>query len=387
MNVSHPAPRGGGAAGRRTAARPRPRWTVLSALLLLAGAAAAQGGPPGRSPAPPVRVAQVVEADLAPTLPVPGSVVSRDDTRMAAETAGRLVELAEVGTRVSAGEVVARIDDALLRAQRAQIIAEKRRAESRLAFLTRETERLARLAETNAAAERELDDVRSQREVAREDIAVIDARLAQNRVDLDRSVMRAPFDGQVTQRFLNPGERVAVGDQVVRIIGRERIEVIAQATVGAARFLYVGGTVRIADGTGRRGTGEVRAIVPFGDSSRHMYEVRIDVPADDWLVAQAVTLELPVAVPERVLAVPRDALVLRRESTYVMRLDDDDTAERVDVTPGLSAGALIAVDGDLSAGDRVVVRGAERLAPGTTVEVLPEPASAPAVAPEVAADG
>ncbi|MEO0420903.1 MAG: efflux RND transporter periplasmic adaptor subunit [Pseudomonadota bacterium] len=361
---------------------------ALSSLLLLAAPTLlAQGGPPGGFPAPPVRVERAQITSLAPTIPVPGSVLSRDDTRLAAEAAGRLVALAEVGDRVAAGDIIAQVDDALLRQERAQIDAERARAASQLAFLEREVSRLTKLAATNVAAERELDDTRSQRDVAARDRDVIDARLAQNQINLDRASLRAPFNGMITQRFVNPGERVAIGDQVLRVVGNERIEIISQTTVTAARYLYVGGNVTVADETGRQGVGLVRTIVPFGDSTRHMYEMRIDVPAEDWLIAQAVVLQVPVSVPEEVLAVPRDALVLRQEDTYVMRINGDDEAERVDVATGLSAGALIAVTGDLQPGDRVVVRGAERLMPGTKVRVLAAPEPLGPAAAEVSEDG
>ncbi|MEO0975237.1 MAG: efflux RND transporter periplasmic adaptor subunit, partial [Pseudomonadota bacterium] len=336
---------------------------LICGIAVVCSAATAMAQPPGGFAAPPVRVAPATITPLAPTIPVPGSVISRDDTRLTAEAAGRLVALAEVGDSVDTGDPVARIDDILLRGERDQILAERARAESQLAFLERESDRLTRLANTNAAAERERDDIVSQRDVASHDLDVIDARLAQNQINLDRTVLRAPFKGTVTQRFVNPEERVAIGDQVARVVGSERIEIVSQATVTAARYLYTGGTVAVSDETGHQGEGVVRTIVPFGDSSRHMYELRIDVPAQDWLVAQAVTLQVPVAVAEEVLAVPRDSLVLRRDETYVMRINDDDQAERVDVATGLSNGALIAVTGELQAGDRVVIRGAERLRP------------------------
>ncbi|MEM9384513.1 MAG: efflux RND transporter periplasmic adaptor subunit [Pseudomonadota bacterium] len=368
-----------------------PRRTAsgtLSLLLVMAAPSSlAQGQPPEGFPPPPVRVERAQITSLAPTIPVPGSVISRDDTRLAAEAAGRLVSLAEVGDRVSAGDVIAQVDDALLRQERAQINAERARAESQLAFLEREVDRLTTLAATNVAAERELDDTRSQRDVSARDRDVIDARLAQNQINLDRAALRAPFGGTITQRFVNPGERVAVGDQVLRVVGNERIEIVSQTTVTAARYLYVGGNVKVADETGRRGDGLVRTIVPFGDSTRHMYEMRIDVPAEDWLIAQAVVLQVPVSVPQEVLAVPRDALVLRQEDTYVMRVNADDTAERVDVGTGLSDGALIAVTGDLQPGDRVVVRGAERLMPGTKVRVLAAPEPLGPAAVEVSEEG
>jgi RND family efflux transporter MFP subunit len=352
-------------------------WTIILALVASPGAEA-QGGPPGGMPPPPVRVAVAREMDLAPTIPIPGSVISRDDTRLAAEVAGRLVELAEIGTLVAAGDVVARVDDSLLRQRNVELAAEVGRVQARIGFLQREARRLDTLAAQDNAAERELDDTRSQLAIAQGELDVANARLAQNVVELERSNLRAPFDGQVTQRFVNPGERVTGGDLVVRVVGRDRIEVVARATIRAARYLYAGGRVTVRDITGHEGTGTVRTVVPFGDSSQHMYELRIDVDPEEWLVAQAVELAVPVATAERLLVVPRDSLVLRRNDTYVMRVNGDDQAERVNVTPGLSEGGLIAVTGGLKAGDRVVIRGAERLRPGQTVRVLADDRDSPA---------
>ncbi len=68
--------------------------------------------------------------------------------------------------------------------------------------------------------------------------------------------------------------------------------------------------------------------------------------------------------------VPRDALIRRREGTDVFRVNGDDTAERISVTTGDSRGDLVAVEGDLAEGDRVVVRGAESLRDGATVVVV-----------------
>jgi RND family efflux transporter MFP subunit len=197
-------------------------------------------------------------------------------------------------------------------------------------------------------------------------------------VELERSVLRAPFDGLVTQRFVNPGERVSAGDLIVRVVGQTRLEVVARATIENVRFMYPGAPVGISDVTGREGTGRVRTIVPLGDSSQPMYELRIDVAADDWIVAQAVELSVPVAAPAELLTVPRDALVLRRDGTYVMRIDDEARAERIEVKTGLSDGALIAVSGELEPGDLVVVRGAERLQPGQQVRVLEDESASPA---------
>ena len=81
----------------------------------------------------------------------------------------------------------------------------------------------------------------------------------------------------------------------------------------------------------------------------------------------AVSVEWPAL--RKALTVPRDALVLRQGETVVFRLDAADGVERVPVSTGAAQGTRIEVRGGLEAGDRVVIRGAERLQPGQKVQV------------------
>ena len=77
---------------------------------------------------------------------------------------------------------------------------------------------------------------------------------------------------------------------------------------------------------------------------------------------------MPTAEVKHVIAVPRDALVLRREGTSIFRIAADNTAEQINVITGMSDGEYIEVMGSVSAGDRVVIRGAERLSSGMQVD-------------------
>ena len=71
--------------------------------------------------------------------------------------------------------------------------------------------------------------------------------------------------------------------------------------------------------------------------------------------------------PAAVIVIALMELVLLREETYVFRVKDDNTAERLLVKTGAAAGALVAVAGGILSGDRVVIRGGERLRPGQAV--------------------
>jgi multidrug efflux pump subunit AcrA (membrane-fusion protein) len=80
---------------------------------------------------------------------------------------------------------------------------------------------------------------------------------------------------------------------------------------------------------------------------------------------------MPTAEAKEVLAVPRDALIIRREGTSIFKLKSDATVVQVNVVVGLGAGRFIEVFGDLAAGDEVIVRGAERLSDGMKVNARP----------------
>ena len=79
---------------------------------------------------------------------------------------------------------------------------------------------------------------------------------------------------------------------------------------------------------------------------------------------------LPTDAPRQVLAIPRDALVLRRSGTSVYRVNGDNKAENVPVQVGIAAGDLVEVNGKLDPGDKVVIRGSERLRPGQDVSII-----------------
>jgi multidrug efflux pump subunit AcrA (membrane-fusion protein) len=114
----------------------------------------------------------------------------------------------------------------------------------------------------------------------------------------------------------------------------------------------------------------VRALVAAGDERSRLLDLRIALDDSTWTVGQTVRVALPTARAETVLAVPRDALVLRRDGAFVFRVDAENNAQRVAVNLGVASGDLIAVSGELNAGDRVVIRGGERLRPGSAVKIL-----------------
>jgi multidrug efflux pump subunit AcrA (membrane-fusion protein) len=100
-----------------------------------------------------------------------------------------------------------------------------------------------------------------------------------------------------------------------------------------------------------------------------MVELRIALADRALRVGAPVRVEILPGNVKAVVTVPRDAVIQRQGSSYVMRVRADNTAERVAVNLGPGRDNQVQIDGTLRAGDRIIVRGAERLEPGQAVKV------------------
>lgn len=335
------------------------------ASLCFTAAAWAQQGPP----AAPVAVAQAQLRALAPVSWVAGTVTSLDDANIAAEVAGRLVSVADEGDRVARNDVLARLNDTLFKADVAEARAAVASEQANLTFLRREVERLQRLAKQNNAAQTQLEQTLAQRDASQNNLEAARARLQIARERLDRTVLRAPFAGVVVRRAKRAGEWVNSGDEVLQLVDAERLEIETTAPVTLRPFLTPGQRLKIKTDR-QEGSARLRAVVPVADIQSRLLRLRLDITAGEWLAGQPVKVALPTALPQDALSVPRDALVLRRGGNYLFKVNGDSMAEQVFVEVGIADGGFIQVSGDLAAGDRVVVRGNERLRPGQPVRIL-----------------
>ncbi|WP_455197817.1 efflux RND transporter periplasmic adaptor subunit [Kaarinaea lacus] len=330
----------------------------------------AMAAPAPKMRAAPVVVAQAKATTLAPVTWMAGTVISRDDAKLATEVEGRLKKVLDVGIRVKSGQVVATIDSTFVDLRIEELKSAVEREKARLVFLREEVKRLQRLAKQNNAAKTLLEQTQADREVAHNELEIARTRLRQAEEEKWRHRIRAPFDGVIAERYLQAGERVSEGDAVVRLIDPTTMEVQARVPLQSINYVNENSKINLQVSSSQVVEGKVRVIVPVGDERSRLMDLRISFSDTNWRIGQPVRVALPTAVPKEVLAVPRDALVLRRSGTSVYRVNGDNKAENIPVQVGVASGDLVEVNGKLNPGDDVVIRGSERLRPGQDVSVI-----------------
>jgi len=324
---------------------------------------------PARPPAP-VAAVEAVERMMSPVTWVTGSVDSRTNAQIAAETEGRLTYVADTGHRVHKGEVIARIDASRLRLLFEEQQARVRRAEAQSVFLRQEVKRLSQLAEQNNAARTQLERTEAESEVAQAEVSLAAAQLQQSQDMINRATVRAPFSGVIIQRYVQAGGWATNGTLLLQMLDPQELEVQADAPLSSLLYLRPDDELLVKDDKLVK-KARLRTVTNAAASASRQLALRLDIVNDgDWLVGQPVRVAVPTAAHRTVIAVPRDALVMRRSGIAVFRVLEDGIAERISVNTGIAEGDWIAIDGNISAGDRVITRGAERLRPGQNVRVI-----------------
>lgn len=318
--------------------------------------------------APSVYVVAAKITTLAPVAWVSGTVVSRNDSQIAAEVSGRLIHLLPLGSKVEQGEVIAQIDDSTLKINQQQAQAEVDSTRSSRQFLEKEVKRSRALAKINLTATKDLEANISALEIAKADLVSAKAGLAEVAQKIAFTRLKAPFTGLVVERLSNKGEFIKDGTAIVRLVETANVEASVYAPLSSYRFLQQAKTLAVQSSLGT-GQAVIKTLIPVANTRSHLMQVRLDMASFDWPIGLNIKVAIATGEREAVLAVPRDALVLRRDGISVFRIKADNSAEQVAVTVGIGAGQQVQVIGNINPGDRIVVRGAERLQPGQTVQV------------------
>lgn len=363
------------------------------------GGPPAMGGPPGGGSGDSevsVETVTVERGEFVVTGDYAGEFRSEGMTELSSEVSGRVIALhAHIGDSVSEGDLIAQIDDRRIRQSVRELEAnvEVSRASLEEALVNLENlradlRRREPLVARQMVTEREVEELRSSVQAAEQRVSVARATIEQNqarlssaREDLLNTEVRAPFDGKIGLRHVDRGTHVSTGQPLVSLVDDGDLYVTVQVPErNAARVnpdtpvtLRVGaiGSVPVA--------GKIHRIAPVLDSSTRSLRVDVTVtdPGDFYLrpgMYARVSMEL--GREEDALTLSNQAILRRTDgSPYLWKIVDGE-ATQTELTLGLAGRDRSQIVDGVEAGDRVVLRGHEKLEEGSKIRDLRAPAGA-----------
>lgn len=343
---------------------------IRGLLLLLPAIDALAGGP---APAI-VQVEEALRTRITSTILIPGTMISRDDSRISLDVEGTIINILEVGDHANKGDLLAEIDATTYQLELQEFEKSIMPLEAKMQFYQRESQRLEKLARTKNAAKNRLDEVKSDYNEMIGELSVAEIKIKQARDRIRRTRILAPFSGVITERFKSVGEYANPGDDLLRLVNQENLEIQARTPQYTVPFIQRHKSLLVVDDDAEV-RANIRTIIPIGDQVSRLYELRLALADHRWMAGHAVKVVVPTGASKSVVAVPHDALVIRRDGIKLFRINQANTAELIPVATGVANRKYIEVIGDVEAGDRVVIRGNERLRPGQEVQVRAGPTS------------
>ncbi|WP_333610729.1 efflux RND transporter periplasmic adaptor subunit [Brevundimonas bullata] len=367
--------------------------TLRTPALLLAAAAAltlsACGGGDDKSKAEThgasrqtVSAATAAEVALPRVIVASGSVSAWEEVPVGAETGGLTAVgvYVDEGAYVRQGQVLVKLNDALLQAQLRQQQAGVQTAEANAARDDAALGRAQELKQRGFLSQASLDTALANQRASQANLASARAALSEIRTRLSQAEIKAPVSGLIISRNVTKGQIVEAGTQLFRMVRDGRLELDAQVPETDLPALRAGQTATITSNEGVTTTGTIRIVTPEVDAQTRLGLARITLSPGSGLKPGMFARAAIDAGAQPATVVPTGAVLYRNNKAGVFVLGADNAASFRPVTVLSRRDDQTSVSG-VEPGVRVVVQGAGFLSDGDKVTISTgQPAAAPAAA-------
>ncbi|ECC3873232.1 multidrug efflux RND transporter subunit MdtA [Salmonella enterica] len=365
-------------------------WHSRSESLTAAPGVAAQAPHPaaGRrgmryGPLAPVQAATATTQAVPRYLSGLGTVTAANTVTVRSRVDGQLVALHfQEGQQVNAGDLLAQIDPSQFKVALAQAQGQLAKDNATLANARRDLARYQQLAKSNLVSRQELDAQQAQVNELQGTITADEANVASAQLQLDWSRITAPVAGRVGLKQVDIGNQISSGDTagIVVITQTHPIDLIFTlpesdiATVVQAQKAGKTLTVEAWDRTNSHKLSE--GVLLSLDNQIDPTTGTIKIKArftnqDDTLFPnQFVNARMLVDTEQNAIVVPAAAVQMGNEGHFVWVLNDENNVSKKRVKVGIQDNRNVVISAGLSAGDRVVTDGIDRLTEGAKVEVV-----------------
>jgi HlyD family secretion protein len=309
---------------------------------------------------------------FARTVVATGSVYAWQEAVIGSEVGGyRVAEVrVDVGDKVRKGQELVRLADEMVVAEAASKRAAKAQADAQLITASSNLRRAESLEGSGAVSAQEHERLKSEDLAARARVEAAASDLTAAELKLRYTRVVAPDDGVVTSRTVVVGQIAQAGSEMLRLLRQSRVEWRAEVPEARMREVKVGQSARITTADGAELVGTVRTVAPTVQSSTRTGLVYVDLPKPEGArpgmfargeieISKSASTTLPLA-----------SVVVRDGFSYVFVVTDKQGVERRRVQTGTVRDGRVEVLTGLTAGDRVVERGAGFLKDGDTIRVV-----------------
>ncbi|MGQ0640513.1 MAG: efflux RND transporter periplasmic adaptor subunit [Gemmatimonadaceae bacterium] len=332
------------------------------------------GGPPGGMPPMPVDVDTARRQPVVDAVRATGRIEAVQAIELRPDEQGRVTELLfREGQYVTRGTPLVRIDDAMLRAS-----AERAKADRDLA--KQQLDRVRRLRAQNASSPADLERGEAAARSA-------EAALAMLELQIERSIVRAPFSGVLGQRFVSTGDYVTTASRLLTLQTVDPQRAVIEVPERHAASLGPGQTVEftVAAQPNRVFRAQVDFIDPVVQNENRTIVVKGRAANPNRLLRPGMFIEARLATATRAnaIVVPEDAVQPLRTANIVWAVTDGKASRRV-VQLGVRSQGIVEIVTGVKGGEQVVVGGLERMAEGMAVAPRPRGQATSDTAPAVA---
>jgi membrane fusion protein (multidrug efflux system) len=354
-----------------------PRWGVgvLVALAIVAVVAVPKLLELRRSSAPSsataasktlrVRAHRVAPSKLTERLATTGTVRANEEVEIVSEISGKISAIHfEEGSRVSSGQLLLKIDDS-------ELLAERQRAVYRVQLAERDEARQMQLLEDGVISREAYDVALGELNVLRAELQLIEAQLLKTEI-------RAPFTGVIGLRWVSPGSYLSSQTRIASLNDLDPVKLDFSVPEKYSALMRVGDRMSFAvEAFDRTFRGTIYAIEPSIDASTRSLRVRARCPNPDGALVPGAfaNVNLVLRSVADALTVPSIAVIpeLGGKKVYV---HEDGAAQPRSVETGIRSDTVVQITSGLAEGDLVIISGLLQMQPGLVVEIEEPPAEA-----------
>jgi membrane fusion protein, multidrug efflux system len=326
---------------------------VLTVLLIISGCS--RGGSdelPGGPPTPRVEVKQIERQTLSTALISSGTIASRNEVRVIAQTEGKINMInVEEGNVVREGQVIVQLDESVPRAQ-------YREAEASLREAKRNLDRAEQLYERSLISEQEYQNIVTQAQIA-------ESRYEYRRALFEYTTIYAPISGVITYRGVDRGDIASQREHLLTITNMDELVIRVSVSELDAPYIRPGDevTVQVDAYRDSKFRGHIRRVFPAADPTTRLIPVEVELIDKDRRLFPGLfaRVEFQTQQSQNVVVVPVNAVITSPQGERYVYTVNDDTAHYRKVVLGMRTEEYFEVLEGLSEREKVVVRGAASL--------------------------